>query len=48
MKTFYTSDGNQIPHLDGINLVREIIETLQEQKQDPMRVLARTDFFGNT
>ena len=49
MKTFYTSDGNQIPHLDGINLVRKIIETLQEQKQDPMRVLARTtDFFGNT
>ena len=46
MSTFYTSAEDQISHVQGIAVVKEIVASLQ--KATPLQLLSQTeDFFGN-
>ena len=46
MKKFYTSAESQIDHVEGISIVRDVIEELERCAKDPMSLLDRnTDFF---
>ena len=48
MKAFYTSATNQIDHIDGIVVVKDVILKLKEQNEIPLGILTRPDdFFGN-
>ena len=48
MKAFYTSATNQIDHVDGILVVKDVILKLKEQNEIPLGMLTRPDdFFGN-
>ena len=47
MKTFYTSAGDQIDHVEGIEIVKEIVQKLKDQKDTPLDLLSsEVDFFG--
>ena len=48
MKKFYTSAADQLHHIDGIEVVREVVDVLKEAHFDPVSVFSRkTDFFGD-
>lgn len=48
MKKFYTSASNEINHVDGIDVVRKVIERIKNSINDPEALLlARDDFFGD-
>ena len=48
MKRFYTSASNEINHVDGIDVVRNVIGRLKNAVDDPEAlVLAKEDFFGD-
>lgn len=48
MQTFYKSAGTQIGHIDGINIVRNVISVLETFAAQPMNVLScSTDFLGD-
>ena len=48
MKKFYTSSRNEINHMDGIEVVKNVLAALREAAQNPEDlILATTDFFGD-
>lgn len=47
MERFYTSAESQISHVEGIEVVRGVVQALHEQIPDPAAICVRdTDFFG--
>ena len=47
MSSFYTSNENEINHVEGIRTVQQVIERLQRQAEDPEGILkSDVDFFG--
>ncbi|XP_064605780.1 uncharacterized protein LOC135470675 [Liolophura sinensis] len=48
MTKFYTSPEKQVDHVDGIPIVKNVIDTIKENAENPMSLLTNsTDFFGN-
>lgn len=48
MKKFYTAAKDQVDHVEGILIVKNLVQRLKVQKDSPMDLLAcETDFFGN-
>ena len=46
MQRFYTSAEMQISHVEGIEVVRKVLQAFRDQLQDPGGVVTRdTDFF---
>ena len=47
MRTFYTSVENQIHHIDGIGVVKDVLSTVTDSCINPMSILDRdNDFLG--
>ena len=47
MTKFYTAADTEISHVDGINIVKELVETLKQMMQNsPMIIPLTKDFFG--
>jgi hypothetical protein len=47
MKTFYTSFSDQIDHITGIDLIKDLVHHLKDCCEDPLSLFTRkTDFFG--
>jgi len=48
MQQFYTSSETEINHLEGIQIIKNVISEIETQKKDLNTILNRsTDFFGN-
>ena len=48
MTKFYTSKDDQFSHVDGILVVKQVIEVIKEFAEHPLNTLTTaTDFFGN-
>jgi hypothetical protein len=48
MKKFYTSATEQTDHIDGMNIVRNVVSVLKERKKDPVSLFScDTDFFAD-
>lgn len=49
MRKFYTSATDQIEHIEGITVMKDVLASLKECRVNPLNILQRTtDFFGNT
>ena len=48
MKRFYTSSENEINHIDGIDIVKSVVDNLKKMLKDPCSILTTsTDLFGD-
>ena len=48
MKLFYTSSTSEINHMEGILVVKRVVQSVTDQMKNPGGILSRdTDFFGN-
>ena len=47
MKLFYTSAANQTDHVDGITMIKKVVQTLKDLTETTDVILSSiTDFFG--
>ncbi|XP_014674001.1 PREDICTED: uncharacterized protein LOC106814216 [Priapulus caudatus] len=47
MQTFYTSAENSISHMDGVEIVKNVLSSLRDIASAPLNILQQTrDFFG--